>query len=103
MSNTYNLGNSDRCHKNGAFSCKIGERISRYHTCTGIKTCKDNSYEYVSNDTICGMYISYYFERCVLFSFLLHHTAVNVSLDYTLLILLPPLCCNNLADTIKAL
>ena len=37
--------------------------------------CKDNSDEDVSNDTVCGMCISFYFKGCLLFSLFLPHTA----------------------------
>ena len=64
-----------------------------------VKIIVTNMYQMIQF-VVCTLVITL---KGVLFSLLLHHTAVNVSLDYTLLILLPPLCCNNLADTIKAL
>ena len=40
--------------------------------------CNNNSEEDLSNDPVCGMYINFCFERCVLFSLFFPYTAVNV-------------------------
>ena len=77
-SNTSNLGNSNRCQNIGAFGCRNGKCINRHWVCNERSYCKDNSDRFISNDTVCGMYINYCLKRCVLISLFLPHTAVKV-------------------------
>ena len=46
--------------------------------CNGLNHCNNNNEEDLSNDPVCGMYINYCFEKCVLFSLFCPCTAVNV-------------------------
>ena len=78
ISNTQNLGNSNRCQKIGLFGCRSGKCTYRQWICNGNDYCNNNSEEDLSDDPVCGMYINYCFKRCVLFSLFFPYTAVNV-------------------------